>query len=122
MLINYNVQKTYTDTLQVDDPGNFCLRCLLITGDSYFIAVQTRLGKTSILKFGSIIEDLEELGDQFFLSYNIMDFDEKKISKSVDQLINDPRKKILQLMTVELEDVLNNIPNQAKFIFRGEEE
>ena len=52
------------------------------------------MGKTSILKFGPVMPDIDVLFNDFTVSYKKIDYKENLIEKEVDKFINDYKKEI----------------------------
>ena len=94
MIFEYSVQKTFNESIDVVDIGNTALRCHGSKLDFYYIIIKTIMGKTSILKFGPVMPDLDVLFNDFSVSYKKIDYKETAISKEVDKFINDFRKEI----------------------------
>ena len=94
MVFEYSVQKTFNESIDVVDIGNTALRCHGSKLDFYYIIIKTVMGKTSILKFGPVMPDIDVLFNDFAVSYKKIDYKETAISKEVDKFINDFRKEI----------------------------
>ena len=94
MIFEYSVQKTFNETIDVVDIGNTALRCHGSKLDFYYIILKTVMGKTSILKFGPIMPDIDVLFNDFTVSYKKIDYKENLIEKEVDKFINDYKKEI----------------------------
>lgn len=94
MVFEYSVKKTFNETIDVVDIGNTALRCHGAKLDFYYIILKTIMGKTSILKFGPVMPDIDILFDDFSVSYKKIDYKETAISKEVDKFINDYKKEI----------------------------
>ena len=94
MIFEYSVQKTFNESIDVVDIGNTALRCHGAKLDFYYIILKTVMGKTSILKFGPVIPDIDVLLNEFTVSYKKMDYKENLIEKEVDKFINDYKKSI----------------------------
>ena len=94
MVFEYSVQRTFNESIDVVDIGNTALRCHGAKMDFYYIILKTIMGKTSILKFGPVVPDINELFNDFSVSYKKIDYKEAAISKEVDKFINDFRKEI----------------------------
>lgn len=94
MIFEYSVQKTFNESIDVADIGNTALRCHGSKLDFYYIIIKTVLGKTSILKFGPVMPDIDMLFNDFSVSYKKVDYKEILISKEVDKFINDFKKEI----------------------------
>ena len=94
MIFEYSVQRTFNESIDVVDIGNTALRCHGSKLDFYYIILKTVMGKTSILKFGPVMPDIDILFNDFSVSYKKIDYKETDISKEVDKFINDFRKEI----------------------------
>lgn len=94
MIFEYSVQKTFNESIDVVDIGNTALRCHGSRLDFYYIILKTVMGKTSILKFGPVMPDIDVLFNDFTVSYKKIDYKENLIEKEVDKFINDYKKEI----------------------------
>lgn len=94
MIFEYSVQKTFNESIDVVDIGNTALRCHGSKLDFYYIILKTVMGKTSILKFGPVMPDIDVLFNDFTVSYKKIDYKENLIEKEVDKFINDYKKEI----------------------------
>jgi hypothetical protein len=97
MIFEYSVQRTFNESIDVVDIGNTALRCTGSKLDDYYIILKTIMGKTSILKFGPVVPDIEILLNDFSVSYKKIDYKENLISKEVDKFINDYKKEITKV-------------------------
>ena len=111
MLFEYAGVRTYTGAIDIEDIGNFCIRCTTIDGLEFYLCTKTILGKTYILIFGPVLSDLESLLDAFSISYQKIDYKEKIIKKIVLSFINDPKKEITNIEEVSLYEVSLVFPN-----------
>jgi hypothetical protein len=100
MVFEYSVQRTFNESIDVVDIGNAALKCVGSKLDEYYIILKTVMGKVSIVKFGPVIPDLEELLNDFTVSYKKIDYKETAIHKEVDKFINDFRKEITSVEEV----------------------
>lgn len=116
MIFEFAAKKDYTQAVEVADIGQFALVCTNLYFEEYYIGAQTRMGKTFILKFGPIVANLDELTENFSLEYKKIDYKVAKISKEIDLLINDPKKKIIQVQAIELAELLSKIPAATRFV------
>lgn len=113
---DYKSEEVFTKNITVEDIGNCALECTDVEMSKYYIATQTLMGETYLLKFGPIIPDLEEIGENFSLDYKKFDYKETTIVKEIDRFVNDGKRGIEEITPVELEDVLTAIPTYDKFI------
>lgn len=116
MIFDFDLQKSYAQSIEVEDIGNFGLRCTNKAFEDFYICAQTCMGKTYILKFGPIMTDVNELTEDFTLEYKKIDYKEKAINLEINKFINDGRRGINQAEVVSVEEVLQAIPTYDKFI------
>jgi hypothetical protein len=111
MIFEYSVQKTFNETIDVVDIGNTALRCRGKKLDFYYIILKTVMGKTSILKFGPVMPDIDILFNDFTVSYKKIDYKENLIEKEVDKFINDYKKEITLVEEVTEYEAWQDFPN-----------
>lgn len=115
-LVNFDLQKTYAQTIEVEDIGNCAIRSTNADFEDYYIVIQTVMGKTSILTFGPILADVSIIQEDFNLSFKKIDYKEKNINNEINKFINDARKVIKQAEVVSVEEALQAIPTYEAFI------
>jgi hypothetical protein len=111
MVFEYSVQRTFTEAIDVVDIGNTALKCTGSSLDDYYIVLKTIMGKTSILKFGPVVPDLEVLANDFTVSYKKIDYKEMAIFKEVDKFINDFRKEITEVSEITEQEAWQAFPD-----------
>ncbi len=94
MILEYSVQRTFDESIDIVDIGNTALRCVGSKFDEYYIILKTIMGKVSIIKFGPVLPDIDGLLNDFSVSYKKIDYKEPAIFKEIDKFINDFRKEI----------------------------
>lgn len=115
-LVNFDLQKTYAQTIEVEDIGNCAIRSTNAGFEDYYIVIQTVMGKTSILTFGPILADVSIIQEDFNLSFKKIDYKEKNINNEINKFINDTRKAIKQAEVISVEEALQEIPTYEAFI------
>lgn len=115
-LVNFDLQKTYAQTIEVEDIGNCAIRSTNAGFEDYYIVIQTVMGKTSILTFGPILADVSIIQEDFNLSFKKIDYKEKNINNEINKFINDTRKAIKQAEVISIEEALQAIPTYEAFI------
>lgn len=110
MILEYNSQEVFTMALKIEDMGNVAIRCVNDKSEEYYIATRTMSGKTGILKFGPVIPDLPMIPNGFELSYKKIDYNEPKITKELNLLVNDPKKLITTATEITLDDMESAMP------------
>lgn len=116
MIIDFDQQKVFTQSVDIEDIGNCALRCSTVDFVDYYFCTQTIMGKTYILKFGPIVADLDAFVDDFELQYKKIDYKEKAICKEINMLLNDPKKQIKEVIKIEFEEVMEQVPTADKFV------
>lgn len=110
----YNPQMVFMNQIEVEDLGNFCIRCTNDFGIEYYFLVRTSLGKSYFLKFGGAYPDLDLVTDTFTVEYKKVDYKESTIVKEADRFINDGKKLITNIEVITLEEAINCFPNITK--------
>lgn len=114
MIFEYSVQKTFNESIDVVDIGNTALRCHGSKLDFYYIILKTVMGKTSILKFGPVMPDIDVLFNDFTVSYKKIDYKENLIEKEVDKFINDYKKEITLVEEITEYEAWQDFPDIQK--------
>lgn len=110
----YNPQMVFMNQIEVEDLGNFCIRCTNDFGIEHYFLVRTSLGKSYFLKFGGTYPDLDLVTDTFTVEYKKVDYKESTIVKEADRFINDGKKLITNIEVITLEEAINCFPNITK--------
>ena len=112
MIFDYSVQKTFTKSIIVDDPGNTALRCASTSGEEYYIITKTIMGKTFIITLGPCLADTPNIFlEKFNFSLVKMSYSKKKLAKTIETFINDPIKNIAEIFEIAISEALQNLPN-----------
>ena len=123
MLIDYSATKTFTETVQIDDPG----RCAIhgagtfrdgkITFDGdYYMVVSTLLGQTTFIKWGPLVPDINKLPNTFKLEVKTSPYKEATIEKELKNFINDGFKNIQMAEELDIEDALLLLPQMSNYL------
>ena len=109
--VEYNPQMVFMSQLEIEDLGNFCIRCTNDFGIEHYFLVRTSLGKTYFLKFGGAYPDLDLITDTFTVEYKKVNYKESTIVNEVTKFINDGKKLITNIEVITLEEATNCFPN-----------
>lgn len=120
MIFNYNATAVFLQAIEVEDPGNTALLIETEAGFDYYIYIKTVMGKTSVIKFGPIMTDVQVLIDTFTTTYQKFDYKEKVIDKIISQYINDGRKKVTNVIEIPQEQAIAAYPNIAECLLNEE--
>ena len=122
MLIDYSVQRTFDETLVLEDAGNCAILChgefrdgkVPVPGDFYMI-IKTIMGITTLVKWGPIMPGLPELPGSFSLEIKRMNYKELAIKKDITQFINDPAKGITAAEVIDEDKAFEALPKDYNY-------
>ena len=115
MLIDYRAQRTFEDTLDIEDPGNCCIKCTTDEMDQHYIRLKSVMGTVHVLKMGPVNPDLEALLENFSVYYKSFKYSQKVITKELTLFLNDPNRKIVSATVTTEEEMFNAIPEIAEY-------
>lgn len=123
MLYDYSGVKSFSATLEVDDPGNCAIlangyypvgKGLKLPGD-YYMIVRTVDGITTILKWGPVT-DLPDMPSGYGLDVKAFKYKESSIHREIQLFLNDGQKFIYEAKVVEREEALEHTPKDYNFV------
>jgi hypothetical protein len=123
MIIDYSIQKTFSESLILEDIGNCAIYCqgsfrdgkITLPGD-YYIIIKTVMGKTKAVKWGPMMPDLDELPNTFKLEVKTLNYKETAIVKEIQGFINDGFKGITQASEITIDEALTKLPQTVNFV------
>lgn len=122
MIYDYSGTKTFTASLEVDDPGNCAIlangyypvgKGIKLPGD-YYMIVRTIDGITTILKWGAVT-DLPDLPSGYSLDVKAFKYKESSIHREIQLFLNDGQKFIYDAKVVTKENALEQTPKDYNF-------
>lgn len=116
MIFEYDQQPVFMKNIQIDDIGNFALRCNNSAGKEYYIVVKTYLGKTALMKWGPVYPDITALIENMELSFKKFDFKEYTIERETEKFINDGRAGINNVELISESEALCSMPTSASYL------
>ena len=116
MIFEYDQQPVFMQNIQIEDLGNFALRCSTEKSQEYYIVVKTYLGKTALLKFGPVYPDITCLVENMELSFKKFDYKENTIEREVSKYINDGRAGINKVVLIQEYEALAMMPTAESFL------
>lgn len=116
MIFEFDQQPVFMQNIQIDDLGNFALRCSNAKGKEWYIIVKTYLGKVAMLKFGPVFPDIHALLENMELSFKKFDYKELTIERETDKFLNDGRNAICKVEIVQEGEALAMMPTAESFI------
>lgn len=123
MLFDYNATRTFSQTLQIDDPGNCAIHGegtfrdgkITFEGD-YYLVVKTVMGKTTFIKWGPLMPDFDALPNTFKLEVKTTPYKEATIAKEIQGFINDGLKGIQAATEILIEEAIELLPQPDNYI------
>ena len=117
MLFDYSATKTFNQTLQIDDIGNCAIRGegtfrdgrFTFAGD-YNMIIKTIMGKTTFIKWGPLMPDLDNLPNSFKLEVKTAAYKEATVAKEIQSFINDGFKGIQAAVEILPEEAIDYLP------------
>ena len=118
MVIDFDLEKTYMQSIEVQDIGNVCLRCTSKAYEDYYISVKSLAGQAYVLIFGPCLPDVgdEAKLDSFSLSYTHFDYSDKKVKKAIDGIVNNAKIGITIVEEIDQDELFDHIPKKNSFI------
>ncbi len=110
MVVEFEVSRTFNNSLNIEDPGNTCIVCQNEGFSMWYLAIRTIRGISHILTYGAVLPDTENLTESFHLSYFKMKFNEKKLHKIISGFLNDLSKGIVEARECDIEECYEDFP------------
>lgn len=104
MFFQYLKTETYMDSIDLEDIGNCCLVINNDECEEWYLKIKTSLGWSECIIFGPLTIDDDGLGYNFYYSYNKFEYNEKRLYKTINDFINNPKKQITQARIIEEND------------------
>jgi hypothetical protein len=113
----FNNQLTPQSEIDIEKIGNCCL-CGYSekTGFSYYLLTQSDLGSVEIFTYGPIVEDIDEIPDNYNCAYQKTAFEGKKIATFINKWLNDRSKQITDATEVDKEQFIANLKDMRVLI------
>lgn len=114
MIFEYDEQLVFTQSIDVVDIGNMCLRCQKAAMSHlvyYYLRTKTVMGKTSLITYGPIVEGADGMISDFNVTYKRYDYKERQIAKDTNSFIHDPKKEIVLVEEVLEEAFWKDFPD-----------
>lgn len=116
MEIEYNLQPTYQDTLEINDESHCVIECINDNMQYFYIYIITSMGLSTIFSMGPITPDADILTQGFSIIMSRLEYDKRKIYGYLSKFINNTKYAIMQAREVELEEMISKIPDIATYI------
>jgi hypothetical protein len=123
MIFEYSATRTFTEVLELNDPGNCAIHGegsfrdgkITFEGD-YYMIIKTIMGKTTFIKWGPLIPDLETLPNTFKLEIKTSPYKEATVAREIQSFINDGFKDIQKAEEILVEEALEFLPQENNYL------
>ena len=103
-VIDYFSEEVLTKNVQIKDIGNCALECVTIEGAFYYLITKCSAGEVHVLEYGPVIKDSQVLLNNYFMHYDHMEFDLKKLGKKISKFINNNIYGIYEVKEIPVEE------------------
>lgn len=106
---SYLYTTTAMGSVDVEEVGNVLIHLFNDNGLEWFLYIETILGESIIKSFGPFYISTENYFPYgFTYTMSKIDYNDNKLSKIIDNYINDPKKKITQVIVEKDIEILYN--------------
>lgn len=111
MTIDFEVNKTFNQHLDIEDPGNCCIRCEDLDWNNHYLVIKTIRGMSYCLEYGPIAVEADTLAENFTVKFSMLKFNEKKLFGKISNFLNDPKKQITSAILDVDENAFDDFPD-----------
>ena len=113
LTVDYAVEKTYTQTLEIDDQGNTCIKAIGAVKDlgiaDFYMFIRTIAGTVTTLIVGPVTPDFPLLINGFTVESKQFNYNEKRIKKEINTFLNS--NSIENAYEIPTDEGLANFPD-----------
>jgi len=113
LTVDYAVERTFTQTLEIDDQGNTCIKATgLVNGlgeADFYMFIRTIAGAVTTLTVGPITPDFAILVNGFKVEAKQFKYNEKRIKKEINTFLNG--NNIENAYEISVNEGIENFPN-----------
>lgn len=112
----YFATRIINASLDIDDIGNCAIKACNDKGAEYYMLIETRLGQTRMFIYGPATPEFDLLPASVNISFNRMEFNEKRLSKGIRSFLNNPYYQITQAFEITKEELLENCKDLISYM------
>lgn len=102
--------------IEIEDIGNCCISVTNSLYHEYILIIKTRYGTTEVIEYGPLQIDSTELLSKVYYSYNRFDFNDGKITRLIDNFINDTKKFVTQVELISVDTAKSRIKDLVQYL------
>lgn len=119
MLFEFNNQLVAQSAIEINDSGNCAIECTNEEGQYFYIIIKTLYGTTTIVFYGPILPDFHELPNNYSTSLSRMEFNQSKLEKTINFILNNRTYKITNAKEVSVEEALSTFVSLKEYLQEG---
>lgn len=118
MQFDYKRNIVLSESINIEDIGEFAIECSNEDGFYYYMITTTYLGYTHILTFGPIIPDMEKTPSGYSTYYKCISFKEETLIKDINKFITDTKKNISKITVVTKREAFSCLKDFSDIILK----
>lgn len=109
------------DTFHVNDIGNIILLANNDISLQWILYIKTDFGRTLIKEFGPLYQEKNAITKfGFDCHMEEIDYNEKKLTKSINTFLNNPRREITQVREIDLIEYAEKLNLAKDLLYKNE--
>lgn len=112
MIFDYLRMVHALDTIDIPDIGNTCINACNDVGQEWYLSISTHQGWTTVIEFGPLLVDADEIGSYFTYDMHQHEYSDAKIRRTIDKFINNPKRiptQVFEVMPIEAAERLEAV-------------
>ena len=122
MTFEFNQQLMPQSLIDIEQVGEFAIEAHNDAGYYWYLIVKTSLGTTTITSCGPKIPDVSLLPSGYTCSLNRIQFNEKKLEKTINMWLNDRMKTLTEAKVIDIDDAIDQIAELKDYLKNYSEE
>lgn len=115
-VFNYNEEKTFKYTLELESVGNVCLQAIDVNNNYYYLAVRTLYGISEIITYGPIAPTLGDT-ENYSITFQKAEYDEDYLYDMIDKWLNKRRRHMSTVNIINEETFFTNLIDVREFLY-----
>ena len=112
----FNNQLVPQSLIEVENIGKFAIEASNDEGLYWYMIISTSLGQVTMVEWGPVIPDLNEIPEGFSNSLTKMEYKEPKIEKMINFWLNDKYKKLTDAKIITIGEALDVFPDLRTYL------
>lgn len=113
----FNHQLTPQSSIIIDDLGQCCIEGYNDDGEFYYLIITTSMGTSTIVTYGPVVPDIDDIPDGYNVSLIKESYDLRKLNTIVSKWLNG-RMRLTGANLVDINDATENIKDVKEYLMR----